>query len=76
MKFAHSILSLLPLPLADGRGFTNYPSNVSVADGDNAGYFNGSLDEVRLFDSALSASDVQKIYQQETPFGSNQNINI
>ena len=118
----------LGFQLADGRGFTNYLSNVSVADGqwhqvtvtvdrdqrnggqwfvdgnlvgtfnptgrqgslsnsqnlrlgrrsdsDNAGYFNGSLDEVRLFDSALSASDVQKIYQQETPFGSNQNINI
>ncbi|WP_222427419.1 LamG domain-containing protein, partial [Hyella patelloides] len=101
----------LGFQLADGSGFTNYISDVSIADGDwhhvtvtvdrdninggewyvdgelvdtfnptgrqgslsnskplrlgrrsdssSPGYFNGSLDEVKLFDSALSSTDVQ-----------------
>ena len=107
----------LGFQLADGDGFTNYISDVSIADGDwhfvtvtvdrdstnggkwyvdgelvdsfnptgrqgslsnsnsltlgrrsdssSPGYFNGSLDEVKLFDSALSSTEVQNIYSQD-----------
>ncbi|MDJ0745571.1 MAG: SGNH/GDSL hydrolase family protein [Xenococcaceae cyanobacterium MO_167.B27] len=107
----------LGFQLADGNGFTNYISDVSIADGDwhfvtvtvdrdstnggkwyvdgelvdsfnptgrqgslsnsnsltlgrrsdssSPGYFNGSLDEVKLFDSALSSTEIQNIYSQD-----------
>ncbi len=105
----------LGFQLADGAGWTNYVSNISIADGEShhvavtidrdeltggkwyvdgdlagtfnptgrqgsvsnnkdliignrsdsswSGYFNGTLDEVELFDQALDASDVKDLYQ-------------
>ncbi|NEP61700.1 MAG: LamG domain-containing protein [Symploca sp. SIO2G7] len=46
------------------------------SDSNSAGFFNGSLDEVKLFDSALSASEVQSIYQADKILNGGNSYNL
>jgi hypothetical protein len=34
---------------------------------DNSGYWNGSLDEIRVYDRALSAAEALSLYNTEKP---------
>ena len=51
------------------QGSLSNSANLTIgrrSDSSSAGYFNGSLDEIRLFDTALSATEVGKINQPDT----------
>ncbi len=36
--------------------------SVGVGPGNSSGYFNGSIDDVRVYDRALSPSEIQYLY--------------
>jgi len=42
-------------------------TDISRGDTDGTGFFNGAIDEVRIYDTALTATDILDIYQSEKP---------
>jgi hypothetical protein len=38
--------------------------DLKIGCGDNSGYFNGSLDEIRIYNKILSEAEIQNLYQQ------------
>ena len=43
---------------------TNYKFNYLGYNGDNAGWYNGSIDQVRIFDRALDSGEVTQLYNE------------
>ena len=41
---------------------SGYDMSVGVGPGNSSGYFNGSIDDVRVYDRALSPSEIQYLY--------------
>ncbi|RDB05620.1 LamG domain-containing protein [Runella aurantiaca] len=45
----------------------NYPSNLIIGSDESNGFFTGSLDDVRIYNRALTANEVQQTYVVEAP---------
>lgn len=61
-------------------GVATYIDGLAPYTDGNLGYFNGKLDDIRIYDAALSSSQVQQLYQAESsglvafyPFSGNAN---
>jgi hypothetical protein len=51
----------------------NSGANFYIGDDNSASYFDGSIDQVRIFDKAISAEDVATLYAETTSTASNTN---
>lgn len=47
---------------------TEYPLGIGYDPIDNGGFFNGTLDDVQLYNFALNAADVEALYQTQSTF--------